>query len=489
MSRWIVVFSFFAPALDLYSGDVRTALLHDGPGFALGTLLTAIGILAITLFRVRKKGTDRGLLWFGLFTSLYGLRLIFSADLFRFALEPIPPLFWIYLAAAITYLILLLIALFLRELFPAWRRVLRWVTWGLAFFAITGIVADQILHQPTSLYLVNNLIVITGVVGLLWALYRDKTGSQLQPLRVGSLIFFVTVLFTNVWTIYRRTFPTGLDLVEPVGFTCFLAGVGTVVIRGLFEREEQFIEVSKELDIARRIQTSILPRQTPSSSLLSLSARYIAMTAVAGDFYDFLVLDENRVGILIADVSGHGVPAALIASMVKVAIAAQLPCADDPAQVLTGMNRILCGKVQSQFVSAAYLFLDLQNGWMRYAGAGHPPLLYCQHEAVESISENGLLLGLFPSASYTVLERKLVAGSRYLLYTDGMVEASNTAEQFFGEERLREVLQGTRNLNAEESATTLVDRVQAWAGARQQDDLTVIVVDIHRPFVCDRVNQ
>ena len=115
---------------------------------------------------------------------------------------------------------------------------------------------------------------------------------------------------------------------------------------------------------------------------------------MAGDFYDFLIKDENHIGILIADVSGHGVPAALIASMVKVAVSAQLASAEHPSQVLTGMNRIVCGKMQGQFVSAAYLFLDLQDGSMRYAGAGHPPLPHCAGDEIEFISENGLLLGL-----------------------------------------------------------------------------------------------
>ena len=206
------------------------------------------------------------------------------------------------------------------------------------------------------------------------------------------------------------------------------------------------------------------------------------MTAVAGDFYDFLVVDEDRIGILIADVSGHGVPAALIASMVKVAISAQLPCAADPAQVLSGMNRILCGKMQSQYVTAAYLFLDLRNRVMRYAAAGHPALLYCEQTRgiTGSITENGLMLGLFPHAPYSVAERKLHEGTRFLLYTDGLLEASDGTEQFFGEERVRETLVQARSLSAEQCAALLIERVQEWTSHRQEDDLTVIVVDVHQ---------
>jgi len=104
---------------------------------------------------------------------------------------------------------------------------------------------------------------------------------------------------------------------------------------------------------------------------LDIAARYLPMSAVAGDFYDFLFIDEKRIGILIADVTGHGIPAALIASMLKVAFAAQAHHANDPACVLAGLNRALCGKFEEHFVTAAYLFIDLQNYLLRYSAAGH----------------------------------------------------------------------------------------------------------------------
>ncbi len=120
------------------------------------------------------------------------------------------------------------------------------------------------------------------------------------------------------------------------------------------------------------------------------------MSAVAGDFYDFLRPDEHHLGIQNADGSGHGVPAALIASVVKGAISAQLPHADDPAKVLAGMNQTLCGKLQGQFVTAAYLFIDLEERRIRYGAAGHPPLLWFRKgdRTVEPVVKNGLVLGL-----------------------------------------------------------------------------------------------
>jgi CheY-like chemotaxis protein len=137
----------------------------------------------------------------------------------------------------------------------------------------------------------------------------------------------------------------------------------------------QLLSINHELELARQIQLSILPREIPKMAGFEISSRYLPMGSVAGDFYDFLVLDDKHVGILIADVSGHGLAAALIASMLQVALSAQLPNAASPARVLSGLNRALCGKFQCHFVTAAYLFVDAEKNAMAFAGAGHPPML------------------------------------------------------------------------------------------------------------------
>jgi serine phosphatase RsbU (regulator of sigma subunit) len=118
------------------------------------------------------------------------------------------------------------------------------------------------------------------------------------------------------------------------------------------------------------------------------------------------------VGILVADVTGHGVPAALIASMLKVAFAGQAEHAADPGQLLSGLNRALCGKFEAHFVTAVYVFVDLEAGVLRYAGAGHPPLLLAPSAegGVRRVEANGLMLGLFPEAEYRAAEVRLRPG-------------------------------------------------------------------------------
>src|SRR5271163_791066 len=117
-----------------------------------------------------------------------------------------------------------------------------------------------------------------------------------------------------------------------------------LVLRGIREKlAQQLAAMKSELETARRIQMSILPQQMPKIAGLDIAARYIPMTEVAGDFYDFIVVDEKRLGAFVGDVSGHGMPAALISSMLKIALAAQAPVASDPAKVMAGLNLALCG--------------------------------------------------------------------------------------------------------------------------------------------------
>jgi phosphoserine phosphatase RsbU/P len=129
----------------------------------------------------------------------------------------------------------------------------------------------------------------------------------------------------------------------------------------LFTNERRLLSIETELETARQIQSSILPATVPELENLRIAATYQPMNAVAGDFYQFVRSGNNHLGILMADVSGHGIPAALISSMIKVAMQSVAAHADDPAQVLSGLNRILWSEAHGQFASAAYVWIDPEN--------------------------------------------------------------------------------------------------------------------------------
>lgn len=249
----------------------------------------------------------------------------------------------------------------------------------------------------------------------------------------------------------------------------------------------QLLSINSELEMAREIQLSILPHETPKISGLEIATRYLPMTAVAGDFYDFIIVDEKHVGILVADVSGHGLPAALIASMLKAALSAQSPYASDPARILAGLNRSLCGKFKSHFATAAYVFVDMEKQSMSYAAAGHPPLLLWRMStgnAVEML-ENGLPLGLFPEAAYSVGEVPVEPGDKAILYTDGIPETTSPSEQEFGIDLFKGFLESNHDLRADMFADLLLDELAGWSehpkGQGQQDDLTLLAIDFKSP--------
>jgi len=257
-----------------------------------------------------------------------------------------------------------------------------------------------------------------------------------------------------------------------------------LVLRGIREQlARQLLTIQKELETARQIQMSILPSSIPQIPGLDIAARYIPMTSVAGDFYDFIVVDEKHLGILVADVSGHGMPAALIASMLKIALAAEIAHAADPAQVLMGLNQTLCGKFEHHFITAAYLFVDLQKGTLTYAGAGHPPLLmWGQSSAgVRDVEENGLFLGKFPWATYSSRELPLNAGDWCLLYTDGIPETADPTGIDFGTDRFKQVLETDESISADQFADRLLEELSRWSARGPFEDLDddVTVVAIH----------
>jgi sigma-B regulation protein RsbU (phosphoserine phosphatase) len=383
-----------------------------------------------------------------------------------------------YLISAITFIINPFASLFLYEIFPLWRYFLRWIVLAQFILAAAGLACDWLFH-PYYLGFLNNVVVIGVVLLLDVLLFRIKPSLETNLLRAGFLLFSATILAANIGGLLRRRFDF-----EPFGFAVYLCCLGVVLLHRATRSQERLTAIEEELSIARRIQTSILPAEIPRSPSFALAARYIPMAAVAGDLYDLLVVDQDRLGILVADVTGHGIPAALIASMVKIAATAQAPHAEDPAQVLGGLNRILCPNTQGQFVTAAYLFFDFRTANFRYAAAAHPRMQWLQRATgnVEAVEENGLLMGIMPSAAYTARENVFQTGDRFLLYTDGLIEAANEHDEFFGEERVRQALHNSKGLGVEQAADYLLDQLSNWAGYKRgsspADDLTLVVLDV-----------
>jgi len=253
-------------------------------------------------------------------------------------------------------------------------------------------------------------------------------------------------------------------------------------INTLRDENEKLSVLHKELEIARRIQRSILPEHAPQMPELDIQVRYLPMESVGGDFYDFHVIDRERFGVIIADVSGHGVPAALIAAMLKVAFSMQRDTADDPAALLTSLNATLAGKFSRQFITANYSYLDLSRNVLASSSAGHFPVLVIRRRDghVHTFEPRGRMMGFVPEINAGTAEIAVGPGDRIMLYTDGVIELRNRAGELFGSERLVALTRELSSADAAGFADAVIDRLTRWrpAGGSFEDDITLIVIDI-----------
>jgi sigma-B regulation protein RsbU (phosphoserine phosphatase) len=451
--------------------DMQEAFRRVEPLLFIAAASVTAGLVVVGFLLIRRR-FDRLLSFFAWFALLYGERLWLRTSMYLLAEQP-SHLRW-QLDSALNFLVAVPAFLFFQETGLVGRagRVISYTVCMLEMVLIAAIFIGLPLQLLND---INSALMIAATLPLVILTFRQRNiGREIFVFRAGLIIFVGFVLLTNTRDLLRYR---DIEL-EPYGFGLFLCCVGYVAAARALDRDRQLASLHQELEVAKRIQLSILPTGFPVSAHFTVAARYAPMTAVAGDFYEFLSTVGPRAGLFVADVSGHGVPAALIASMVKIAINSQQQHAPSPERLLAGVNESLCGSTQGQFVTAAYVYLDAEGGELCYGAAGHPPMLLLRNGQVSSIEENGLMMGVFSSAAYSSTKRALAQGDRLLLYTDGVIEAANGSEEEFGQERLGKLLASSAAMTVEELADRILSTVQAWAPA-QMDDLTVVVCDCH----------
>jgi sigma-B regulation protein RsbU (phosphoserine phosphatase) len=451
----------------------------------LGTIFLSIGATACAIAAIRWRGGVRILVWWGIFSGMFGLQTLVQTPAVLAALPHPLKSAAPYVSTAVMYLLLVSALLAWRELSVGKLRLLinLEIFAGLAI-ALVGI-GTFVLGGPANRWMFyNNLLAVLSMLVLLAVVLVPKFSKFLvilnhRLLTAATLIVALEVLYTNLSSVLGYSV---VPWVASLGFGALLFSLGYVALEIMFTNERRLLSIETELETARQIQSSILPASVPELANLRIAASYYPMTGVAGDFYQFVQSDKNHLGILVADVSGHGIPAALIASMIKVAMQSVTVVAHDPAQVLGGLNRILSSEACGQFASAAYVWIDVENRNALYSAAGHPPLLCWRNSSgeIERVESNGLLFGVQPDAVYPVCSVAVEAEDRFLLYTDGVTETENAAGEAFGDRQLERVVRDHRLQPASELSNRVLAELERWrpAAVTQQDDVTLIVVDI-----------
>lgn len=254
-------------------------------------------------------------------------------------------------------------------------------------------------------------------------------------------------------------------------------------LRRAVETEHRLASIENEMEIARNLQQSILPKSFPGQPEhygLDMHAMMIPARRVGGDFYDFFFVDPDHLGIIIADVCGKGIPAALFMMMSRTIIRTQALSGLSPDKCLQSANKLLCADNPAEmFVTVFYGLLDTKTGRMIYSNGGHnPPMIIDAKQDIRMLDiAGGMALGVFGDTQYPSSQLTLHPGDAILLYTDGITEAENAQGVFFTEQRLQSALKNTAGMPCAALIRMLIDSVREFTGnAAHRDDITALVL-------------
>jgi serine phosphatase RsbU (regulator of sigma subunit) len=307
------------------------------------------------------------------------------------------------------------------------------------------------------------------VVIPLYAMSRANTQESMVNIKRGD---FLGILYLDS----RR--PAAFSKLDRQILDALAADAASVLDNArLVERERERQRLEQEIDIARGIQQALLPRNFPDNPNFAVTGINFPCLAVGGDYFDVFPLSEGRTAFLIADVSGKGLGAAIVTTMLQGALSA-MTLGTDPARVFNHVNRFLCDHSEvGRYATVFFGILD-QDGHLEYINAGHPsPFLIRRGAAEEAFTEGSYPVGLVPEAEYTAACLKLEPGDTLVLFSDGVTEAMDPDDQLFGVRRLKQVLTGQMQCPLEQLQKCVLESVENFTrGAHQADDLTLLIV-------------
>jgi serine phosphatase RsbU (regulator of sigma subunit)/predicted enzyme related to lactoylglutathione lyase len=244
------------------------------------------------------------------------------------------------------------------------------------------------------------------------------------------------------------------------------------------DRIESERRATQELEIAKQVQARLFPQTFPSLATLEYAGVCIQARHVGGDYYDFLPLGQQRLGLLIGDISGKGIAAALLMANLQANLRSQFTLAREQPQIfLQSVNRLFYANTsESSYATVFFADYDDTSQLLRYVNCGHlSAILLRQNGTVELLHSTGTVLGLFEEWHSPIVECQLSAGDILALYTDGVTESFNETGEEFGEELLIEALRQNAKLPAQQLLNSVVEQIQRFSSAEQHDDITLII--------------
>ena len=350
------------------------------------------------------------------------------------------------------------------DFFPvAWLSVLSAEVVGYSAYASVRLVSPLLARLPGALrWALDSLIVAAGAVFGSIAVFLTDPLFALAQIRTVLLIVALNALLA----------------------------AGVALALGLYDRMRRQIEASyrvrrerdaleREMNVAREVQRELLPRAAPRFEGLELAGVCRPAIAVGGDYYDYLRHADGRPGLVIADISGKGVPAAILMASLQASVRSLFPTAADPGQLHERLNNALCDSSSTARYATAFL-ADFDPGARRltYSNAGHLPALVIRGAQTLRCQEGGIPIGLFDGATYDTGALTLEPGDLLALFTDGVTEAPGPDDEEFGEDRLADLLRARKDGSLEAAVQAVLDALLAWGGPAAHDDVTLVLARV-----------
>jgi len=337
-------------------------------------------------------------------------------------------------------------------------------------FRISTAVRDRVVEEKSSLLVADvrsdEMLRERGSI-----VYQGVRSLMAVPLQTDERV--IGLLYVDTPNLPREFTAEDLNLLT------VMANVAAIRIERERLSEVELAErrLAAEIQQAAEIQRRFLPGRAPEIPGLDLAGYNAPCRTVGGDYYDFLPYPDGRAGVVIGDVAGKGLPAALMMTSLQAKVQALAESHREPAELVTHLNRVLMTTCpENRFVTLFYAVVDPAAGELLYANAGHnPPLVARANGEIVPLQEGGPVLGILRALTFEQYRCRFEPGDALLLYSDGVTEAANAAGEEFGDERLVQVLAGAAQASADGIVDAVHDAVEQWlAGQPPADDITVV---------------